>query len=313
MVRMILVRLATAVPVILVVAVFVFLMVRLGASDPAVILVGDHASPETLAEIRHQLGLDRPIWEQFLIWAGSILQGDLGRSIASNLSVGRLILQRVEPTLSLTLTTLLFASVVAIPLGILASWQRGRLTDRLIMLFSTLGFSLPVFVLGYVLILVFAVIFPVLPVQGFTSITEGIGPFLRNIALPTLALSLIYMALLARITRSAMLEVLGEDYVKTARAKGLSEFVVLVRHALRNAAVPIISVIGLGFAMMVGGVVVTETVFNIPGLGRLVVDAVLARDYPVIQGVILVFSLLYIFINLLIDISYILLDPRIRH
>ncbi|WP_428248691.1 ABC transporter permease [Ferrovibrio sp.] len=313
MLRLVLSRLAAAIPVMGVVAVFVFLMLRLSPGDPAAILAGDSATPETIAAIRANLGLDKPIPEQFVTWLGQLLQGDLGNSVISRQPVTMMISQRLEPTLSLAFTTLLFAILVAVPLGILAAWKHGGWLDRGIMALSVTGFSVPVFVLGYVLIFVFSIKLDLFPVQGFAPLKQGLGAFLERIALPTITLSFIYIALFARITRAAMLEVLGEDYIRTAHAKGLPERVVLTRHALRNAAIPIVSVIGIGFALLIGGVVITETVYNIPGIGRLVVEAVLARDYPIIQGVILLFSGIYVLINLAIDIAYVLLDPRIRY
>ncbi|MFN4164097.1 MAG: ABC transporter permease [Ferrovibrio sp.] len=313
MLRLISSRLVAAIPVMGVVAIFVFLLLRLSPGDPAAILAGDAATPEMIAAIRADLGLDRPIWEQFVTWLGQLLQGDLGRSVLSKQPVAMMIGQRIEPTISLALTTLLFAVIVAVPIGIIAAWKQGGWIDRGIMALSVVGFSIPVFVLGYILIYFFSMKLDLFPVQGFASLSEGLLPFLERIALPTLTLSFIYIALFARITRAAMLEVLGEDYIRTAHAKGLNESTVLVRHALRNAAVPIVSVIGIGFALLIGGVVITETVFNIPGVGRLVVEAVLARDYPIIQGVILLFSGVYVLINLAIDITYVLLDPRIRY
>lgn len=313
MLRLILSRLVAAIPVMGVVAIFVFLMLRLSPGDPAAILAGDVATPEIIAAIRADLGFDRPIWEQFVTWIGQLLQGDLGRSVFSKQPVTTLIGQRVEPTISLAICTLVFAIIVAVPMGILAAWKQGSWLDRGIMALSVAGFSVPVFVLGYILIFFFSMKLDIFPVQGFTSIREGLPAFLHRIALPTLALSFIYIALFARITRAAMLDVLGEDYIRTAHAKGLKDHVVLVKHALRNAAIPIVSVIGIGFALLIGGVVITETVFNIPGIGRLVVDAVLARDYPIIQGIILLFSGIYVLINLAIDIAYVILDPRIRY
>ncbi|WP_341703775.1 ABC transporter permease [Ferrovibrio sp.] len=313
MLRLILSRLMAAIPVMGVVAIFVFLMLRLSPGDPAAILAGDAATPEAIAAIRASLGLDQPIWQQFVTWIGELAQGDLGRSVLSKQPVTHMIADRIEPTISLAIVTLLFSVIVAVPMGIVAAWKQGSLLDRGIMALSVAGFSIPVFVLGYILIYVFSIRLDLLPVQGFTPIGEGLWPFLQNLILPTLALSFIYIALFARITRAAMLEVLGEDYIRTAHAKGLPDRVVLTRHALRNAAVPIVSVIGIGFALLIGGVVITETVFNIPGLGRLVVDAVLARDYPIIQGIILLFSGIYVLINLAIDITYVLLDPRIRY
>ncbi|PJI41941.1 ABC transporter permease [Ferrovibrio sp.] len=313
MLRLVLSRLMAAIPVMGVVAIFVFLLLRLSPGDPAAILAGDTATIETIAAIRADLGLDRPIPEQFITWFGQLVQGDLGRSVLSKQPVTTLIAQRVEPTLSLALCTLIFAIIVAVPMGILAAWKQGSWLDRGIMALSVAGFSVPVFVLGYVLIFVFSMKLDLLPVQGFASLSEGLPAFAARITLPTIGLSFIYIALFARITRAAMLDVLGEDYIRTAHAKGLKDHVVLVKHALRNAAIPIVSVIGIGFALLIGGVVITETVFNIPGIGRLVVDAVLARDYPIIQGVILLFSGIYVLINLAIDIAYVLLDPRIRY
>ena len=296
-----------------VVALFVFLLLHLSPGDPATVIAGDYASPEDIARIRAQLGLDRPLYIQFTTWIGQLAHGDLGVSIFSNLPVSQLIMQRIEPTLSLAFFTLTIAIVVAVPLGVLAAWKAGSWIDRGVMAFSVLGFSTPVFVLGYALIYFFSLKLNFFPVQGYTSISEGLWPFLHRLILPSVTLSVIFIALFARITRASVMEILEEDYIRTARAKGLSNRTVLMRHALRNAAVPIITVIGIGFALLIGGVVVTESVFNIPGLGRLTVDAVLRRDYPVIQGIILVFSATYVLVNLVIDILYVALDPRIRY
>ena len=296
-----------------VVALFVFLLLHLSPGDPATVIAGDYASPEDIARIRAQLGLDRPLYIQFTTWIGQLGHGDLGVSIFSNLPVSQLIMQRIEPTLSLAFFTLTIAIVVAVPLGVLAAWKAGSWIDRGVMAFSVLGFSTPVFVLGYALIYFFSLKLNFFPVQGYTSISEGLWPFLHRLILPSVTLSVIFIALFARITRASVMEILEEDYIRTARAKGLSNRTVLMRHALRNAAVPIITVIGIGFALLIGGVVVTESVFNIPGLGRLTVDAVLRRAYPVIQGIILVFSATYVLVNLIIDILYVALDPRIRY
>lgn len=296
-----------------VVAVFVFLLLHLTPGDPAAVIAGNYASPADIARIHAKLGLDKPIYIQFGTWLWSILHGDLGRSIFSDLPVTTLIAQHLEPTLALAAGGMFFALIIALPLGILAAWKAGSWIDYLVMAFSVLGFSVPVFLTAYVLIYVFSVHLHWFPVQGYTSIREGLVPFLRSITLPSLGLGLLYAALIARITRASLLNVLGEDYIRTAYAKGLRPAVVLNRHALKNAAVPIATVIGVGFALLIGGVVVTETVFNIPGLGRLVVDAVLQHDYPVIQGLILIFSAVYVIINLLVDLSYALLDPRIGY
>jgi peptide/nickel transport system permease protein len=299
--------------VLLVVAVLVFALLRLAPGDPAAIMAGDAASAEQIAEIRAGLGLDRPMVVQFGIWLGKVVSGDLGESFYFRIKVATLIGQRLEPTLALAALTILIAVLVSLPLGVLAAWRQGGWFDRALMGFSVLGFSVPVFVLAYLLIWLFSLELGLLPVQGYARIADGFWPFLRHLILPATTLSVIYIALIARVTRASVLEALGEDYIRTARAKGLPESRVLVRHALANAAVPIATVIGIGIAILIGGVVVTESVYAIPGLGRLTVDAVLARDFPTIQGVILFFSLVYVLINLLIDLSYVFLDPRIRY
>ncbi|OCR26087.1 peptide ABC transporter [Pseudomonas syringae] len=306
-------RVLAAIPVMLVVALFVFLLLRLSPGDPAAIIAGDMASPEQLAAIRESLGLNQPLYRQFFVWIWQLLQGDFSTSLMAHTPVLNMIGQRLEPTLSLALVSIVFTILISVPLGVLAAWKHGSWIDNLVMSTSVLGFSIPVFVIGYVLITVFALELKWLPVQGFRSISDGLGPFAQRIVLPALTLSSVYVALVARMTRASMLEVLGEDYIRTARAKGLAEVHVLFRHALRNAMIPILTVIGTGFALMISGVVVTESVFNIPGLGRLIVDAVLARDYPVIQGMILLTSGVYVVINLLIDLSYAISDPRIRY
>jgi peptide/nickel transport system permease protein len=299
--------------VMLVVAVFIFLMLRLTPSDPAAIIAGDNATTEQVAQIRSQLGLDRPLIEQFFIWSANVLSGDFGESFFFKKTVAALIGERIEPTLSLAFFTILIAVLVAVPLGVLAAHRHGSWIDRIVMGFSVLGFSVPVFVIGYILIYVFAIYLNWLPVQGYQRIGEGLGGWVERLILPSMTLSVIYVALIARMTRTSVLEVLSEDYIRTARAKGQIERKVLFRHALRNAAVPIVTVIGLGIALLIGGVVVTESVFTIPGLGRLTVDAVLARDYPTIQAVILLFSFVYVMINLAVDMLYTILDPRIRY
>jgi peptide/nickel transport system permease protein len=306
-------RLLATIPVMGVVALFVFLMLHLSPGDPATVIAGDYATPADVARIRAQLGLDQPLHIQFFTWVWSLLQGDLGISIFSDLPVTRLIGQRLEPTVMLSISTLLITVIVAVPMGVVAAWKAGTWIDRSIMIFAVAGFSIPVFVLGYILIYFVSLKLGLLPVQGYKPIGEGFIPFIKSIILPSLTLSVIYIALIARITRASMLEVLDEDYIRTARAKGQLEWKVLLLHALRNAAVPIVTIIGIGIALLIGGVVVTESVYNIPGLGRLVVDAILKRDYPIIQGMILLFSFVYILINLGIDILYTLIDPRIRY
>ena len=306
-------RVLATIPVLFMVAVIVFAILRLSPGDPAAILAGDVATTEQIEEIRKHLGLDRPLLEQFVFWTTDIMRGDFGTSFHSRQPVGRLINQRMEATIALAMTTLIFAVLISVPLGVVAAWQRGRITDRLVMSFSVLGFSIPVFVLGYLLCYIVAIWLDVLPVQGYKPIANGFWPFIERLILPTLTLSGIYIALIARITRTSMLEVLNEDYIRTARAKGLSEIRVMIIHALRNAAIPIVTVIGIGVALLISGVVITETVFNLPGLGRLTVDAVLSQDYPIIQSLILLFSFVYVAVNLIVDLLYILLDPRIRY
>jgi len=305
-------RLLATIPVMAVVAVVVFSLLRLTAGDPAAIIAGDNATSQDVAAIRARLGLDRPLVEQFAIWVGRVVRGDFGESFFFKKQVSELILDRVEPTLALSVCTLVLTIALAVPLGVLAAWRRGSWIDRGVMGFSVLGFSVPVFVIGYVLIYVFAIELAWLPVQGYQRIGDGVGGFLERLVLPSITLAVVFVALIARITRASVLEVLNADHVRTARAKGLGELPVLLRHVLRNAAVPIVTVIGIGIAVLIGGVVVTESVYGIPGLGRLTVDAVLARDYPTVQAVILVFSVVYVLINLLVDLSYTVLDPRIR-
>lgn len=306
-------RLLLALPVLFFVAVFVFLLLHLAPGDPAQTIAGDQATPAQVAAIRKSLGLDAPLATQFFDWFKAIVHGNFGVSLISQQSVLTQIGQRIGPTVSLAVTAIIITVVVAIPLGILAAWRHGGVIDRCVMAVSVVGFSVPIFVIGYILIGVVAVHFRLLPVQGYKPISDGFWPFLSRIILPGIALSSTFIALVARMTRAAMLEVLREDFVRTARAKGLSERIVLFRHALRNAAIPILTVVGTGFAMMISGVVVTETVFNIPGLGRLVVDSVLSHDYPVIQSIILLTAGIYVVINLLIDLSYAVTDPRIRY
>jgi peptide/nickel transport system permease protein len=306
-------RVLATIPVMVVVALFVFLLLHLTPGDPAAVIAGDDATPSDVENVRRKLGLDRPLWEQFLIYAGNLLRGDLGTSIFSNLPVLTLVKQRIEPTLVLTFTTITVAVLFAIPLGVLAAWKARSAVDRVVMGFSVLGFAVPVFLIGYVLIYVFAIQLRWLPVQGYRPIAQGLDQTVRSIILPSVALALVYMALIARITRASMLEVLSEDYIRTARSKGVATDGVLLRHALKNAAVPIVTVIGIGIALLISGVVITETVFNIPGLGRLTVDAILKRDYPIIQGLIILFAGMKVLVNLAIDISYSFFDPRIRY
>ncbi len=306
-------RAVATLPVMAMVAVVVFAMLRLTPGDPAAILAGDDASGAQLEAIRRSMGLDQPIMVQLYVWMKQLAQGDLGVSLLSGTPVLEMIGGRIGPTLSLAVLTILLTIVVAIPMGVVAARNPGGLLDRTVMTFSVLGFSIPTFVIGYLLIYLMALKLGWFPVQGYSSVDKGLWPFFQRLVLPTLALSGIYIALVARMTRSSVIDVMGEDFIRTARAKGAKETSVPLRRAWRNAAVPIVTVIGIGVASLITGVVVTESVFNLPGLGRLVVEAVLARDYPVIQGLILLFSFTYVLINLVVDILYTVFDPRIRY
>jgi peptide/nickel transport system permease protein len=306
-------RALATIPVMAVVALFVFSLLYIAPGDPAAVIAGDQATPADVARIRASLGLDRPFLIRFGEWSWQILHGDLGTSIFTNLPVAAMIAQRIEPTLSLMAITLAFAVMVAVPAGVVAAWQADTIIDRAVMAFAVLGFSVPVFVIGYVLAYVFALELEWLPVQGYSPLADGFEPWIEHLVLPALALGCVYIALIARTARAAMLEVLQQDYIRTARAKGVGQGGLLFVHALKNAAVPIVTVIGIGIALLIGGAVVTETVFAIPGIGRLTVDAILRRDYPVIQGIVLLFSFVYVVVNLLVDLTYTLLDPRIRY
>jgi peptide/nickel transport system permease protein len=295
-----------------VVAVLVFMLIHLSPGDPAAVMAGDNATVEDVEQIRKSMGLDKPVLQQFLIWSGHILTGDLGMSISSQRPVSELIMQRVGPTVSIAVWTMSFAVLMAIPLGIIAAYRSGTMVDRGVMLLSVMAFSVPVFLIGYLLVYLFSMQLGWLPVQGYRPMSDGLWNYFQHLILPCTTLGLVYMALLTRMTRATMIEALGEDYIRTARAKGLGVKAV-IWHALKNAANPIVTTIGVGVALLIGGVVVTETVFAIPGIGRLTIDAVLRHDYPVIQGVLLVASGIYVLINLLVDLSYRLFDPRIRY
>lgn len=306
-------RVLAVMPVLLVVAIIVFMMLRMTPGDPAAVIAGDSASAEDIYRVRTELGLDKALFVQFLAWLGQVLQGDLGYSFFYKMEVSQLIAQRLGPTLSVAGWTMVLTVLIAVPLGLLAAWRRGGWLDRSIMALSVAGLSIPVFVGGYVLIWLFAMQLGWLPSQGYTPYAQGVLPWLSGLVLPCLTLAVLYTALIARVTRAAVSEALTEDFVRTVRAKGVSELRLMLRHALTNAAVPIVTVIGLSLAGLISGVVVTETIFAIPGVGQLTVDAVLSRDYPLIQGITVFFSLVYVVINLLVDLSYLMLDPRIRY
>lgn len=306
-------RIAAAIPVMLLVALLVFSLLYLAPGDPATIIAGDQATPAEIERIRVSLGLDKPFVVRFVEWLTHVVRGDLGTSIFTNLPVTLMIGQRVEPTLVLMVTTLIFSVGIAVPLGAIAAWKHGTWIDQLLMVGAVLGFSIPVFVVGYLLAYVFALQLSWLPVQGYVPLAQGLWTCMQSVVLPAITLGTVYAALIARVTRAAMLEVLSQDYVRTAKAKGVGQPTILFLHSLKNAAIPIMTVIGIGVALLIGGSVVTESVFAIPGIGRLVVDAILRRDYPVIQGVVLLFSFIYVMVNLGVDLLYTVFDPRVRY
>ncbi len=304
-------RLALTIPVMFVVATAVFLLLHLTPGDPVGVILGSDATEQQKTELRHKLNLDQPWYEQLVHWYGNTARGDLGTSIFLNKPVGRAIIDRIQPTLLLTLCASAVAIGVGLPAGIFAARRRGTWLDFGSMLVAMVGVSMPTFLLGLNLIFLFAVTLNWLPVAGYRPLSDGLWPALRYLILPAITLGAAQGALLARMTRSMMLDVLNQDYVRTARAKGLREGNVVLRHALRNALIPLITVIGLTFAILMGGAVVTEQVFNIPGVGRLLIQAVTRRDYPLVQGVVLFIAMIYVLINLLVDLLYAVLDPRV--
>ena len=306
-------RILATIPVMLIVAVLVFVLLQVAPGDPADLLSNENTPEDQVEKIRARMGLDRPIPVQLFYWLRNLLQGDLGNSVFSNKPVAGLLAQRAIPTVSLAVLIEIVAIGLGVPLGTIAAWKQGSLFDRAIMVFASLSFAVPGFFLGFIVIWVFALKFPILPAGGYVPPSEDLFTFFKHLILPSIAAGLIVMALITRMTRSSVLEVLREDYVRTARAKGLSENAVLIRHALKNAALPIITVIGLGLAGLLSGVVVIEQVFAIPGFGRLMVDGIVKRDYPIIQGAILVTAAIFVLVNLIIDASYALFDPKIRY
>jgi peptide/nickel transport system permease protein len=306
-------RILMTLPVMLFVALFVFGLLNLTPGDPAVLIAGEDATPQDIARIRMALGLDQPFLLRFVDWLWKVLHGDLGQSLFTGLSVTHMIEQRLAPTLTLMLMTLIFSILIAIPLGAMSAWKHHSTFDRTILMLAVLSFSVPSFVVGYLLAWTFGLEIRWLPVQGYVPFSQGIWASIRTLILPTMALCSVYVALITRITRATLLETLNQDYIRTARSKGVGNKGILFRHALKNVAVPVITIIGSGVALLISGAVVTETVFSIPGVGRLTVDAILRRDYPIIQGVILMFSLMYVLINLIVDLLYRAFDPRIKY
>lgn len=306
-------RLLLLIPVMLLVATGVFLLLRLTPGDPAGVILGPDATEERRLELRETLGLDDPLVVQYGRWLGKMAQGDLDRSLFLDQPVAEALLERAEPTLLLTFLALLVAVVLGIPTGIIAARSRGTWLDLSSMGVAMVGIAMPTFWLGLNLIFIFAVLLRWLPVAGYAPLSEGLWESLRYMILPAITLGVAQGALLARMTRSMMLEVLNQDYVRTARSKGLTEKGVILRHALRNAFLPLMTVIGLSFAALMSGAVVTEQIFNIPGVGRLLIQAIGRRDFPLVQGAVLVIAAIYVLINLLVDLLYAVIDPRIRH
>ena len=311
-------RTLLVIPVLFIVSVITFSIMQLAPGDPAAIVLGGdyimYATVEEIEEVRINMGIDRPPIEQYFSWLGGFFVGELGKSLFTTESVSLLVSQKIEATISTVFSGITIALLFGIPMGVLAGWKMNTWIDRSVMVFAVLGFAIPGFWLAFNLIFLFSLKLGWFPVFGFRSlITDGPIEFLRYITLPGITLGVAFMALIARMTRSSLVEVLSEDYIRTARAKGLSERIVLIRHALRAASMPVVTVIGLVFAAAVTGTVITESVFAIPGMGRMFVKAVGDRDFPVIQGLMMIFATSYVFVNLGVDILYAYLDPRVRY
>jgi peptide/nickel transport system permease protein len=306
-------RVLAVIPVMIIVATLAFVLIHLAPGDPASVIAGPYAAPDDVAKLRRQLGLDEPLPMQLMHWYGRLLTGNLGDSIFLRRPVTEAVLERIEPTLLLTIWGTLIAVLLGVPAGIVSARYHNSAVDQSLMGLALLGLSIPNFLLGLLMILVFGVWLGWLPVAGYVPLDEGLWRNTRSLLMPSISLGLVQSALIARITRSSMLDVLREQYIVSGRAKGLDERTVVYKHALKNAIIPTLTVIGITFALLVGGAVVIETVFNIPGLGRLIISAVLRRDYPVIQGVVLLIAVSYTVINLLVDLAYLVIDPRIRY
>ncbi len=306
-------RVLLAIPVMLMVATAVFLLLRLTPGDPAGVILGPDATEDRRRELRRELGLEDPLPVQYVRWLGKVAQGDLGRSLFLNKPVTAALLERAQPTLLLTAMALTVSIAIGLPTGVIAARKRGSWLDLGSMAVAMTGIAMPTFWLGLNLIFIFAVLLRWLPVAGYQPLSAGPWESLRYMILPAITLGVAQGALLARMTRSMMLEVLGQDYVRTARAKGLAERNVVIRHALRNAFIPLLTVIGLSFAALMSGAVVTEQIFNLPGVGRLLIQAIGRRDFPLVQGAVLVIAAIYVLINLLVDLLYAVVDPRIHH
>jgi peptide/nickel transport system permease protein len=306
-------RILAVIPVMIIVATLAFVLIHMAPGDPASVIAGPYAAPDDVAKLRRQLGLDEPLPMQLVHWYGRLLMGNLGDSIFLRRPVTEAVLERLEPTLLLTTWGTLIAVLIGVPAGIVSARYHNSVVDQSLMGLALVGLSIPNFLLGLLMILVFGVWLGWLPVAGYVPLEEGLWRNARSLLMPSISLGLVQSALIARITRSSMLDVLREQFIVSGRAKGLDERTVVYKHALKNAIIPTLTVIGITFALLVGGAVVIETVFNIPGLGRLIISAVLRRDYPVIQGVVLLIAVTYTVINLLVDLAYLVIDPRIRY
>ncbi len=311
--RYIVMRVLSTIPVIGAVGIITFSMLHIAPGNPAYIIAGEEASLEVVRKIEKQMGFDKPFIVQFGVWVGKLFKGDLGKSVFSQLPVGELMLPRIQPTLSLGIQVILLSMLLGVPMGIIAAWKAGRAADRTLMLIAVLGFSTPGFWLAFLLMWGFAVNLRWFPVLGYEPISSGLITHLHSMFLPVIVNAVLNSAFISRITRSIMLEVLREDYIRTARAKGLGELVVYLRHAFRNACIPVLTLMGAAIAGLATGAVVTETIFAIPGLGRMLIESIARRDFPIIQGMMMVVATFYVLINLVIDIAYAYLDPRIRY
>ena len=306
-------RLLLMIPVIVLVGILTFMLIRLIPGDPAAQMLGLDATPHEIEELRREMGLDQPIYKQFLIWAGNVVRGDLGRSIFLQQPVSTAIVEHLECTISLAFLALTYSVLVAVPIGVIAAVKQNAWQDKLVMTFALFGVSAPSFWLGLMAIFIFAVYLGWFPSQGYEMLEDGMGQWLWFITLPALSLGVQTAALIARMTRSSMLEVLRQDYIRTARAKGLMERVVVFKHALKNGLIPVLTVVGMTLGTLLGGAVITETVFSLPGIGQLVITGINNRDYPLVQGVIMFIAVVYVSANLLVDILYGCFDPRIKY
>jgi peptide/nickel transport system permease protein len=313
MTRYVMQRILGMLAVMFTVVTIVFVIVRVAPGDPAAVMLGPDATAADIAGLRSRLGLDQSLPTQYVLFLGQLLRGDLGQSIFLNMPVLSALAERAEPTFFLTLFSILIASAIALPVGILSAYKRGALFDQVATTFAMFAASIPSFWLGLILIQVFAVRYGWMPASGYGGPDASFLERLRHLVLPALALGIVSSALITRFTRASMLDVLNDDYVRTARSKGMGEWGVVMKHAFKNALIPVLTVIGLTAALLISGAVVTETVFSLPGIGNLVVSAVLRRDYPVIQGALLVIAALYVLINFLIDMLYLAIDPRVRY